>query len=480
MVGSRKFTRRQVLTMAGIAAAGTLLASCRPTPTTDPVEADVAAPDDEAVPAPAVVVKLRHQSREPEAAAGIMQLWNEFYPWFRDQNPNIEVEWLPQPAGYFEQTVAEMVAGTAADTIEHCCWQSSYFIERGETLNLQPFIDRDAAEVDMDDYYANQFDPWKDEAGDIHLMPRFTGTMVLFYNKDFFEERGIPELPKSWDDNIDISEYAEIGNMCKEREGLLMWGSSNYGMGANWLTQYHLRGWGTNMVDPEDRRRSNLDSSEALECLENIRKWIHDDNWFAYGAEMGGEGVMALFLSGRLGMMEMGPWELVNVIENATFRWDVAPIPKGPGGQTTHQSVDGSFIWRRTQHPEEAWTFMKAVTSPYYGRLYMRHATKQPSRVSLVPEFTDIMRDQYPETADVNLEVFGESMEKDLGGPEEMFVNDNVCKSEILQPAFDKVMLLNEMPVSVIGEASKIIERFNLGEVDITQIGSELANIGIR
>lgn len=467
--------------MAGVAGLSGLLASCAPPPAAPAKpEAEVPKAEAPAQPAPAEVVKLTHQSREPEAAAGIMALWNEFYPWFRDQHPNIEVEWLPQPSGYFEQTVTAMVAGTAADTIEHCCWQSSYFVQKGESLNLQSLIDRDAAEVNMADYYEHQFDPWKDEQGDIHLMPRFTGTQVVYYNKDFFAEKGIPDLPKSWDDNIDIFQYAEIGNKCKQREGVLKWGCSNYGMNANWLTQYHLRGWGTNMVDPTDHRRSNLGTPKSLECLENIRKWIWEDKWFAYGAEMGGEGVMALFLSGRLGMMEIGPWELVNVIESATFKWDVAPMPKGPVSQTTHQSVDGTFIWKKTKHPEEAWTLLKGLTSPFYGRLYMRHATKQPSRISLLPEFTVILRDQYPGTADVNLEVFGESLAKNLGGPEEMFINDAVCKAEILQPAFDKVMLLNELPVEVIAEAAKIVEKFNFGEIGVADIGTELTKIGVK
>ena len=82
--------------------------------------------------------------------------------------------------------------------------------------------------------------------------------------------------------------------------------------------------------------------------LENIRRWIWDDKWFNYSTDSQGAGLMQFFLSGRLGMLEMGPWELVNVVDKARFKWDVAPFPKGPAGHTTHQSVDGTFIWNGT------------------------------------------------------------------------------------------------------------------------------------
>jgi multiple sugar transport system substrate-binding protein len=422
-------------------------------------------------------VMIRYQSREPERAAGIQELWNEFYPQFREANPNVEVEFLPDPGGSNrrEGALSAMVAGNAPDLIEFCCSDSTFFMQKGETLNLQPFIDQDAEEVNLDDYYAHQFDPWTQE-GDIHLMPRFTGTQLVYYNKDMFDAAGVEYPPTEWG-AWTWEDYTEMARNFIDTEGdLQKWGTSNYGLNANWLTQYWVRGWGAHMVDPEDNTRCGLTDEPAQEALEWMRSIIWDDKLFAYGSTIG-LGVVELFLGQRIAMMEIGPWNLGVQADGATFKWDVAPMPDGPAGHTTHQSVDGTMIWKGTQHPDESWALLKWLASPEYGRLYIRYAQKQPSRKSLLPEFAPIMRDANPLFEEINLDIFTNSIAQDIGGPEEMFAEDFVTKDQILKPAFDQVMLLGEAPVSVIVAHADVATRFNRGEIPIEELGNELAKI---
>ncbi len=475
MVRMRHLTRREFLRLSALGI-GAALTACAPA--APPAAAPAAEEKAPAAPAQAPAkVQLKYQSREPEMAGGVMQLWNEFYPKFQEANPNIEVEFLPFPSGdYVEATVSAMVAGTAADVIEQCCWESTLFVQMGETLNLQPLIDRDAKEINMDDYYEHQFDPWKDEQGNIHLMPRFTGTQVIFFNKDMFDKEGVPYPPQEWG-AWTFDDYRAICKKFVRREPPLRFGSTNYTMSAEWLIQYWLRGWGAHMVDPNDNTHCPLDEPNAQECLEFARQMIWDEHSFAQGSEMGGQGPLELFLGETVAMMEMGPWNLGPTAEGARFKWDVAPIPDGPAGHTTHQSVDGSFIWKKTKYPEESWTLLKWLTSPWYGELYARYATKQPSRKSVLPKFVQILREQNPIYENVKLEVFTSSLERNIGMPEEMFKNDRVSKREILKPAFDKVMILGEAPVSIIAQAAQLVTQFNRGEIKIEDIGAKIQEI---
>lgn len=210
-----------------------------------------------------------------------------------------------------------------------------------------------------------------------------------------------------------------------------------------------------------------------------LRKWIWTDDFYADGNEMGGQGVLDLFISGRLAMMEMGPWNLDPVMTGAKFNWDVAPFPNGPAGPTCHQSVDGSFIWSKTKHPQESWALLKGTTSPEYGKLLIQYDTKQPSRKSLLADFAPILRQTNPKYKNINLNAFTDSIKLDIGGPEEMFHNDDVCKNTILQPAFDQVFLLGKAPVSIIGQAGALCEQFNTGKLGIADIGGALNKLGI-
>ena len=466
----QRVSRRQFIRFTGLGAAGLALAACAPA-------ADEAAVGTGAT---AEVVNLRYQSRELQEAEGVQELWSEFYPEFKANNPDIEVEFLPQPGGVNlrEGVLAQMVAGDAPDLIEFCCWSSTFFVQKGETLNLQAYIDRDADEVALDDYYEGQFDPWVDEQGDIHLMPRFTGTMALYYNIDMFEEMGVDTPPHEWG-AWNHEDYVAIGENFVSREPgqPITWATSNYGMNSNWLSQYWIRGFGANMVNPDDNRLCGLAEPAAIDALNYIHSIIWDSNIFAYGSDIG-MGVNQLFESGRISMMEMGPWSLGSTMRNATFRWDVAPLPMGPSEITTHQSVDGTMIWNKTDHPDESWQTLKWLTSPFYGKLYAKWGTKQPSRISVLPEFQSALIDRDERFGDIDIDVFTSSIAASLGGPEEMFANDFTCKDTILKPAFDQVMLLNEAPVDLIVQHADIVNRFNAGELAIEDLGGAMAALG--
>ena len=144
---------------------------------------------------------------------------------------------------------------------------------------------RDAEEVDLDDYYENQFETWVLN-GDIHLMPRFTRTQVVYFKKDMFDEKGIEYLPQEWG----AWNWEDYTNLLRQFADATaqpqLWGTSNYGLNANWLSQYWIRGWGANMVNPEDNTHCSLDNPKAIESLEWMRSIIiHDEPLFAFGAD---------------------------------------------------------------------------------------------------------------------------------------------------------------------------------------------------
>jgi multiple sugar transport system substrate-binding protein len=77
-------------------------------------------------------------------------------------------------------------------------------------------------------------------------------------------------------------------------------------------------------------------------------------------AEFAGTFGGVLFMTGRLGMMTDGVWRLP-FMRQTDLDWDVAHMPRGPGGRFTRGTWDGLAVYRRSRHKAEAWQFIQYV-----------------------------------------------------------------------------------------------------------------------
>ena len=477
---NRKLNRRDFLRLSAAAATGAVLAACAPAAApqvvkeTVVVEKVVEAP---AKPAEKVHIVYQNRSVEEGEAGARARTWAEVSPLFQEKNPNILVEFRNSPPELWDKLMASFTAGNAPDVYELCCGDTYRVIEMGQALNLQPYIDRDLDELYMDDYYPEQFKPWKDDKGDIYAMPRDSGAMLVYWNVEMFEAEGVDALPKDYTNNIDHDDYDQIGLKFVRTEEPRRWATTNYGLGANWLTQYHLWAFGASMVDPDNKDRCALNTEEAKACLEWCRAAIWDKHTFAYGwaSEVGGLGPEPIWMGERSAMVEMGPWNLLPWCQ-AKFKWDLAPLPDGPTGlHTAFSSVDSYQGWSGTKSPDATWELLKFLASEESHKAYCKYTYRQPCPNRLNEYWVKTLREKEPRLVEVNMELYAKA--RLVAHPEEMFHNDSVCKNEILTPAFDKVMLLGEKPVSYIAPFCELVDRFNVGEIGIEDIGTELEKI---
>ena len=69
------------------------------------------------------------------------------------------------------------------------------------------------------------------------------------------------------------------------------------------------------------------------------------------------------FLSGSIGMFPNGRWMTPGMRQNAKFNWAVVEMPELR--QEIHLAVLGPYVMSaKTKYPEQAWTVLKALTSP--------------------------------------------------------------------------------------------------------------------
>jgi multiple sugar transport system substrate-binding protein len=348
-------TRRTFLTMSAGMASLAALAACTAAPAAAPApaggEAEGMAPDQ-------AVVELRLTFWGDLAD---MPTWNWGLEQFHEQNPGIRVRWENTPwTEYWTKLQTEAAAGTIPDVVGMVSMYSQQYIRQTTLKPLNSYIEREP-DVNVDDFWPVIMPAYRWE-GETYAFPYDLSTMLLFYNKNLFDEAGVayPTSSWTWDQFLDASKKMtkDTGSGRIDQWGWLLptfdWNidvplSTN---GASWFN--------------EDDTVCTMDTPEAIETIQ----WLADLR-LVHGVvpTIAEQGDVPLFETGRAAMTWGNP-EAVQVIasrvgpprENDNFLWDVALFPyKVRDGNAV---AGGSFaIGNTTEHPEEAWTFVKFYTS---------------------------------------------------------------------------------------------------------------------
>ena len=126
--------------------------------------------------------------------------------------------------------------------------------------------------------------------------------------------------------------------------------------------------------------------------------------------------------------------------------------------RATLATTDGFAIYSGTKHPEAAWELMKFLISQDYGRAMARAHFLQPARASLVPDWIDYIRQEFPEKAkDVDISAFADGHIKGYSVTTEIFPN-MLQAGEIAREAWDEIFTLGQAPVSKMQQVCQQIE----------------------
>jgi multiple sugar transport system substrate-binding protein len=202
-----------------------------------------------------------------------------------------------------------------------------------------------------------------------------------------------------------------------------------------------------------------MGGSEALEAMEWLRQRMWADRTMATALDVQNLQTRQAFSQGRLAMVEDGSWALKDILEEATFRIGVAPFPAGPVRKVTLATTDGFGIYAGTRYPEAAWELLKFLVSQDYGRAMAQAHFLQPARASLVDEWIQFIREEYPaQTAEMDLEAFAEGHVQGYSVVAETFPNMAEAR-ELARTAWEQIYTLGQAPVDIFTEVSTKIEQ---------------------
>jgi multiple sugar transport system substrate-binding protein len=404
------------------------------------------------------IAQIVYQDWRTEWFAPMVQ---EMLAQFHDEHPGIRVYYTPDPEDLEQRMLAEMQAGTAPDVFQGCCTHFPIWAQHRHTLDLRPYVVADLYKALIADWDAAQYRSYFTDDGRQYGLPKYHGSLALFYNKTLFDEVHEPYPSASWT----MQDYAEAMRRLSrlpDQTSQGQWGSM---IDISWdRIQVYVNAWGGRFVDSRDSHKCRMADAPALEALEWLRARMWDEHCMARPLDVENMSTQQAFVLGRVAMVEDGSWALKNILENAPFRLGVVPIPEGPARRATLATTDGFGIYIRTRYPDAAWELLKFLISKDYGRAMARAHLLQPARASLVNEWVSLVRAAYPrETDEMDLTAFADGQFKGYSVTTEIFANMSDAK-RIAYNAWDEILRLGKAPVDRMVDVCHEIEQAQQGQ----------------
>jgi len=278
------------------------------------------------------------------------------------------IEYVPV-AGNNSVYLTELRTLAAAGDMPDVYWNAAPFLDEfvldGLALNIQEYVDRDIAPIE-DEYFTTFYSDarWPDkETSDMYSFPLNFVTTIMYYDIGAFDEAGLeyPSAEWTWDDFLTAAQELTVdedGDSTPDQYGY--WVRGRYAAVEPWVYQNNGNYFN------EDRTVFAPDDA-AIEALEFLNALINEYGVAPPPAEMEGlsdrqvfAGVSAMWIDGDFQM----PSLVAEDYEDLEF--GIAPIPRGPQWEQ-----DLTFAWSNlltisadTEHPDEAWEFVKCISGP--------------------------------------------------------------------------------------------------------------------
>lgn len=286
-----------------------------------------------------------------------LEVWNQIVDDFHTANPDITVKVdVSDWDSYWTKLKTLLSAGTPPDVFAMDAPLYPDYQSRGVLLNLQPYIDKNP---DMlKGVYSQTLEAYKTPDG-MYGLPRDFQTIVLFYNKDMFISAGVPFPTADWT-------YDDLRATAKK---LTITGAdgktTQYGFSADlWdmelIWSEAIWAYGGEVVNA-DHTQTLIGEPKAREAWQLFHDMMFvDKSWpdSTTAGEYGGDP----FLAGVAAMTTIGHWAVPGYTD-ANFKWDVAPMPKGPAGPATSVNSAGFVVGKASKNPDASFEFLKYVLS---------------------------------------------------------------------------------------------------------------------
>lgn len=314
---------------------------------------------------------------------------------FEEAHPDITIETQHAPWGsYFDRIQTQMAGGTAPDVMFLNNIPS--YASRGVLLPLNDLIESSGFDISG---YPEQLLRIFSYEGEIYGFPRDNDTTVLYYNKDLFDEAGVAYPTADWD--WDALRAAAQSLTKQDARGRTL----QYGLALekNKYPLWVYQNGGQVVDDPVNATAFTMDSPEAIAAIQFVADLINIDKSVpSFDAMQQLGSTTELFSTGRVAMV-MTNAARIPTFSDASFAWDIAPLPSGPTGIHANTLGGAGYTMSVSSADNEAaWEFLQFLSGPQGQAIFAATGLAVPALNT--PETEASFLSALPET--INGQVF--------------------------------------------------------------------------
>lgn len=275
---------------------------------------------------------------------------------FEEENPNINIEFVPIPFdNFYDKLAVGATGGELPDVATTGIMWAPQYVEYDIYADLSQFANGEINGNDINKVFSKGMLDAAKKDGKLHGIPYDFDSYALYYRKDLLKEAGVENPPKNWDEFVSIGKQ-----LTKDKNGD---GKIDQYAFMSQLTWEHwepfLRANGGKFLN-DDRTKAVFNSPEAIESLRFFSDLFNKHQIaIPWTAERGQptkglkKELFAMFIN--------GPWFMGLMEENApeqSGKWEVAkPLEKKQMG--TH--IGGTYLsaFKKSEHKKEAWKFIE-------------------------------------------------------------------------------------------------------------------------
>lgn len=308
---------------------------------------------------------------------------------FEEQYPNIRVTYTPGLAG--SEYNAKLLSSAAAKALPDVMFVAAESYRQIASKNaLMELTDKFDENYPLDDFIASSRQIMEID-GHIYGISSCTVSPIVYYNKDVFDAAGIAYPSSDPAECWTMDEFREIAKQLTSDDIYGVYGLETV---ADTLNAQILSNGGTRYN--EDYTQSTMNTPEVKEVLETIKAVRVEDGSAPDASTLDAVGMSAkqMLQTGKVAMLVDGSWSLQELAASG-MNIGMAPMPSYGEVLTTGQAHLHA-ISATTEHPEEAWEFLKFLSGMDYQGALVKSGLWMPNRYSMYEE--DAVNQWYDES----------------------------------------------------------------------------------